>query len=507
MTRWDGNVGAVRHLVPSPATGDSVSPTRLQAWAECPFRYLLANVLKVRVEDTPERLLELSALDRGTLVHEVLERFVREELDRPPETRTPAGAPWPPTAMGRVVEIMGECAADAEARGLTGKATLWALHREDIAADLVEFVVRDSERRVRDGSCRSRWSCPSGSTARRRCRCPWPTGGRVAFRGRADRVDVRPDGTRVVVDYKTGKAYRTPKPGEDPLEGGARLQLPVYAAAARQLLGAPEVEAAYWFVSAAGWLQPTTGSPSTPTTEARFREVVGQHRRRHRRGLVPGRARRAEHVLRDRASTAATATTTRCVRWIADAQYELKARRAGARGGLRVASDTEEDATDDRARWSTTAARRRITTEGLDELLFVEAGAGTGKTKQLVDRVVALVLDRGVPMREIAAITFTEAAASELRARIREAFERLVHDEAVGRDERRRTPRRPWWTSTAPRSGPCTASPSACSPSIRSRPGCHRTSRCWTRWRACSRSDDGGRPTSTGCSRIPPSTR
>ena len=38
------------------------------------------------------------------------------------------------------------------------------------------------------------------------------------------------------------------------------------------------------------------------------------------------------------------------------------------------------------------AARRRITRDGLDELLFVEAGAGTGKTKQLVDRVVALVL-------------------------------------------------------------------------------------------------------------------
>ncbi|MGZ6886861.1 MAG: UvrD-helicase domain-containing protein [Acidimicrobiia bacterium] len=77
------------------------------------------------------------------------------------------------------------------------------------------------------------------------------------------------------------------------------------------------------------------------------------------------------------------------------------------------------------------AARRRITTDGLDELLFVEAGAGTGKTKQLVDRVVALVLDRAVPMREIAAITFTEAAASELRARVRESFERIAHDTAV----------------------------------------------------------------------------
>ena len=74
------------------------------------------------------------------------------------------------------------------------------------------------------------------------------------------------------------------------------------------------------------------------------------------------------------------------------------------------------------------AARNRISRDGLDELLFVEAGAGTGKTKQLVDRVVALVLHRGVSMRDIAAITFTEAAASELRSRVREAFERRLHE-------------------------------------------------------------------------------
>jgi ATP-dependent exoDNAse (exonuclease V) beta subunit len=53
----------------------------------------------------------------------------------------------------------------------------------------------------------------------------------------------------------------------------------------------------------------------------------------------------------------------------------------------------------------------------LDRTLFVEAGAGTGKTASLVARIVALV-KAGHPMRGIAAITFTEAAASELRERI-----------------------------------------------------------------------------------------
>ena len=55
----------------------------------------------------------------------------------------------------------------------------------------------------------------------------------------------------------------------------------------------------------------------------------------------------------------------------------------------------------------------------LDRTLFVEAGAGSGKTRALVERVVALV-DSGVSMENIAAITFTEKAAAELRSRIRE---------------------------------------------------------------------------------------
>jgi len=63
------------------------------------------------------------------------------------------------------------------------------------------------------------------------------------------------------------------------------------------------------------------------------------------------------------------------------------------------------------------AARTRIQTD-LDTTLFVEAGAGAGKTRSLVERVVALV-ERGSKITEIAAITFTEKAAAELRQRIR----------------------------------------------------------------------------------------
>ncbi|HUF85189.1 MAG TPA: UvrD-helicase domain-containing protein [Acidimicrobiia bacterium] len=64
----------------------------------------------------------------------------------------------------------------------------------------------------------------------------------------------------------------------------------------------------------------------------------------------------------------------------------------------------------------------------LGRTLFIEAGAGTGKTAALVSRVVALVT-AGTPLRRIAAITFTEAAASELRDRIRLELERAAGGE------------------------------------------------------------------------------
>jgi len=70
------------------------------------------------------------------------------------------------------------------------------------------------------------------------------------------------------------------------------------------------------------------------------------------------------------------------------------------------------------------AARDRIETD-LGSTLFVEAGAGTGKTSALVNRIVALVTS-GVAMEHIAAITFTDRAATELRDRVRRRLEHLA---------------------------------------------------------------------------------
>ena len=73
--------------------------------------------------------------------------------------------------------------------------------------------------------------------------------------------------------------------------------------------------------------------------------------------------------------------------------------------------------------------------------LLLEANAGSGKTSVLVERFVRSVLEDGVSPARVLAITFTERAAGELRARVRERFVELGR-----RDQARETEAA--WVST-----------------------------------------------------------
>ena len=64
----------------------------------------------------------------------------------------------------------------------------------------------------------------------------------------------------------------------------------------------------------------------------------------------------------------------------------------------------------------------------LDKTLFVEAAAGTGKTTELVNRMVALVASGRAELENMVAVTFTEAAAGELKLRLREKIEEARRD-------------------------------------------------------------------------------
>jgi ATP-dependent exoDNAse (exonuclease V) beta subunit len=78
------------------------------------------------------------------------------------------------------------------------------------------------------------------------------------------------------------------------------------------------------------------------------------------------------------------------------------------------------------------AGARQIIRESLDDTLVVEAAAGTGKTTELVARLVNLLASGRAAVDQVVAVTFTEKAAGELKLRIREELEKARSVPASG---------------------------------------------------------------------------
>ncbi len=74
-------------------------------------------------------------------------------------------------------------------------------------------------------------------------------------------------------------------------------------------------------------------------------------------------------------------------------------------------------------------ARERIR-EDLDTTLVVEAASGTGKTSELVRRMVAVLMAGRARLDGVVAVTFTDAAAGELKLRLRAEIEKRRQDPA-----------------------------------------------------------------------------
>ena len=128
--------------------------------------------------------------------------------------------------------------------------------------------------------------------------------------------------------------------------------------------------------------------------------------------------------------------------------------------------------------------------------LVLEAGAGTGKTTLLVDRMERLVRTGHARLDEIAAVTFTENAATTLKLRLRERLERARADPGHRRRRERAAAPTPSRCSSAPRSRPSTRSARPSSRSAPSSAGWCRAFAPRTRPRPTSSSPRPGR---SGC--------
>ena len=295
FTRWDGNLsGVAQGSAWSQRLGTSaLSPTSLERWASCPFSYFLGQVLGISSLDTPEEIYTLSAMDKGNLVHKILEEFIAKvmvegSLPRP-------GEEWSVEHREILNRVAAAAFSEAESRGITGKPLLWRLDQDDIFQDLDSFLEADADLRrqygLSPGYLEARFGMGGEDS--------WPAaewrladGSSIRFRGMIDRVDT--DATRqkaLVLDYKSGSAGSYSGLKKDPIDQGKRLQLAVYSLAAQNALG-PEasVQAAYWFVSSRGGFERIPSEPleiSAEEVRQRVAEGVSTISSGIRGGLFP----------------------------------------------------------------------------------------------------------------------------------------------------------------------------------------------------------------------------
>ena len=243
----------------------STSATRLERWAGVPVRLPRAATSSAsKPSRTPRSALEITPLDRGSLVHEALERFILEVLARPTRAArpgravvaTPTGPAWPRSAS--------ELCADYEARGRhrparsSGAATGAGSSPTSSASSTADDLNRRDAAHPADRRRAGASGCRDATVERRR-RSTLPDGRALRFRGKADRVDVaeRRHPPRRRLQDRQGQRLHAACPRRTPTSGAAACSSPSTASPPVPHQRTPDaaVLAEYWFVSHKGKLQ------------------------------------------------------------------------------------------------------------------------------------------------------------------------------------------------------------------------------------------------------------
>ncbi len=155
-----------------------LSVTQIEKWLRDPYTIYARYILRLRPLDEIDA--DPGALDRGIILHDVFEAFVRDH---------PSG-PLPPDALPKLLAL-GR-AAFMDLAHAPGVAAIWWPRFERAAEG---FVEEEGSRRAAIRHCHAEVSGSIEIGA---------PGGPFTLTGKADRIDLFRDGSAEILDYKTG---------------------------------------------------------------------------------------------------------------------------------------------------------------------------------------------------------------------------------------------------------------------------------------------------------------
>jgi putative RecB family exonuclease len=187
-----------------------LSPSRLEAFLQCPYQHFATGLLRLKPPPPrPDLRLNRNYLRQGEIVHLTLARW------------------W--NAGGDIAAVFEQVFTEVAEKEHIQLSYQTERARNEMLDNLRKFAAADE------------WDRRGFAESRTEQDFEFPLADGVAIRGKIDRLDVRPDGRAVVIDYKYSNAQNT----KARLENDNLLQAPLYLMAAQRKFGL-QPEAMYY---------------------------------------------------------------------------------------------------------------------------------------------------------------------------------------------------------------------------------------------------------------------
>ncbi len=245
----DPGAGAMRALGRHQLAGRAYSPTGLENFAKCPYKFFLQAILRLAPREEAQALEAIDPLTRGSLTHAIQFDILTRLRDSGALPVTPATLESALGELDRLIESVDQRWRDDLAPAIE---RVWRDGVDAIRADLREWLRRAAhdpgkwlpERFELAFGLRDREQADPASSD-----SPVEVGGGLKLRGSIDLIERAPDGALRVTDHKTGKV----RAQKDFVIAGGRILQPVfYALAAEQVLAEPVRAGRLYYCTANG---------------------------------------------------------------------------------------------------------------------------------------------------------------------------------------------------------------------------------------------------------------